>query len=93
MSYEKGRQKYRVKVRADHDFDGEVRPLLFRHEEGPTVRVDRILEIRPAASTKAGGFGTRYTCRCGDKMVYLFREPESLGAGWYAEDIGDWPGA
>ena len=35
-----------VKVRADHTIDGKTRPLLFRGADGPTCRIDRILDTR-----------------------------------------------
>ena len=40
---EANRSKCYVKVRADFDFDGKIRPLLFREENGPTCRIDHIL--------------------------------------------------
>jgi len=61
-----------VKVRADHLLDGSVRPLLFRAEDGPAVRIDRILDVREAPSLKAGGQGVRYTCQIEDRQLYLF---------------------
>ena len=70
-----------VKVRADHELDGMIRPLLFRSEEGETVRIDRILDIRRAAATKAGGQGIRYTCRIGSNQVYLFHDRDI----WFIE--------
>ena len=30
-----------VKVRADFELDGRIRPLLFREEDGPAFRIDR----------------------------------------------------
>lgn len=61
-----------VKVRADFDFDGRIIPLKFRAEDGLPVVIDRILDIRQAPALKAGGQGTRYTCRVGEKLIYLF---------------------
>ena len=51
-----------VKVRADFELDGRIRPLLFREEDGPAFRIDRVLDVRQAASRKAGGQGIRYVC-------------------------------
>ena len=42
-----------VKVRADFELDGRIRPLLFREEDGPAFRIDRVLDVRQAASRKA----------------------------------------
>lgn len=61
-----------VKVRADHLLDGSVRPLLFRAEDGPVVRIDRVLDVREAPSLKAGGQGVRYTCQVASRQLYLF---------------------
>ena len=68
----KNPSKIFVKVRADHLLDGSVRPLLFRAEEGPAVRIDRVLDVREAPSLKAGGQGVRYTCQIEDRQLYLF---------------------
>ena len=38
-----------VKVRADFELDGRIRPLLFREEDGPAYRIDRVLDVRQAA--------------------------------------------
>ncbi len=61
-----------VKVRADHLFDGRVRPLMFREEDGPAVVFDRVEDVREAAALKAGGQGTRYLCRVGEQRIALF---------------------
>ena len=63
-----------VAVRADHRLDGRIRPLMFRTEDGPTVRIDRIVDEREAPSLKAGGQGMRYTCQIGDRLVMLFHD-------------------
>ena len=63
-----------VSVRADHLLNGRIRPLMFRAKDGPVVRIDRILDEREAPSLKAGGQGMRYTCRVGEKQLYLFHD-------------------
>ena len=73
--------KWYVKVRADFCLDGRIVPLKFRTEEGQPVIIDKILDVRPAASLKAGGRGMRYTCRVGDRQVYLFHDHEH----WFLE--------
>ncbi len=74
-------QKKFVKVRADFTLDGQVVPLIFRTEDGPTVRIDRILDIRQAPAMKSGGQGTRYTCRVGERLLYLFHDRTQ----WFVE--------
>ena len=61
-----------VKVRADHLLDGSVRPLMLRAEDGPAIKIDRVLDVREAPSLKAGGQGTRYTCQAELRQFYLF---------------------
>lgn len=63
-------KKY-VKVIAEHDIDGKIRPLVL-YWEGLKLSVDRIIDIRQAASLKAGGQGLRYTCRICGNEVYMF---------------------
>lgn len=63
-----------VKVRADFELDGRIRPLLFREEDGPAFRIDRILDVRQAASRKAGGQGTRYVCEVEGGIAVLFHD-------------------
>lgn len=46
-----------VKVRCDFEFGGRITPLLFRTENGPAVRIDRILDVRPAPVSRLGGQG------------------------------------
>ena len=66
--------KIYVSVRADHLLNGRIRPLMCRAKDGPVVRIDRILDEREAPSLKAGGQGMRYTCRVGEKQLYLFHD-------------------
>ena len=66
--------KIYVSARADHLLNGRIRPLMFRAKDGPVVRIDRILDEREAPSLKAGGQGMRYTCRVGEKQLYLFHD-------------------
>ena len=77
-----GAHKIYVKVRADFDFDGKLRPLLFRTEDGAPQRIDRVLDVRQAASLRAGGQGIRYTCRVGGNQLYLFYEDPY----WFVEE-------
>lgn len=70
------RYKILVKVRADHNTDGSIRPLAFLTPEGEKVLIHKVLDVRQAASLKAGGQGTRYDVRveCGEaeRRMYLF---------------------
>ena len=66
--------KIYVKVRADHLLNGTVRPLMVRAEDGPVIRIDRVLDVRQAASLKAGGQGLRYLCQTQGRELKLFFE-------------------
>lgn len=70
--YRESSHKQFVKVRADFTPDGRIVPLMLRTQDGPVMRIDRILDVRQAASLKAGGQGTRYACRIGERVVMLF---------------------
>ncbi len=44
--------------------DGRIEPLkLQRESDGGIVFIERVLDVRRAASLRAGGQGTRYMCR------------------------------
>lgn len=80
----KNPNKIYVKVRADHLLDGSVRPIKFREEDGPALRIDRVMDVREAPSLKAGGQGIRYTCQVEDRQLYLFYDEPY----WFIEADG-----
>jgi hypothetical protein len=61
-----------VQITAEHNLEGKARPLTIKWEDGRVFNIDRIIDVRQAASLKAGGQGMRYTCRVCGKEVYLF---------------------
>ena len=61
--------------------DGTVKPRRFLWEDGATYQIDRILHITPAASTKVGGRGIRYTVMIEGQEKYIFREDDK----WFME--------
>lgn len=63
------------------DTDGKIIPLSITWEDGRTFEIDRITDIRQAASP-AGGYGIRYTCYFLGQQRYLFREDEGR---WFVE--------
>ncbi len=73
--------KINLKVRAEFDIDGSIRPTSIVWEDGRVFAIDRILDIRRAASLKAGGMGMRYTCRICGKVVNLFNDENH----WFME--------
>ena len=79
MKYKK---KY-VEVTARFDTEGRVFPLKILWEDGSSYFIDKVLDVRPAASLKAGGAGIRYTCRINRQEKYLFLEENR----WFVEEI------
>lgn len=65
--------KHFVEVKAVFDIDGNIMPVSIKYEE-MELEIDRIKDIRPAASLKSGGAGIRYTCMIQGKPTYLFLE-------------------
>ena len=66
--------KIDIEVNADFTLDGTIRPKYIRWEDGRTFAIDRILDVRRAASLKAGGVGMRYICKICGKQVALWNE-------------------
>ena len=74
-------RKVYVEVAAVFTTDGQVMPRQIRWEDGTVFPVDRVLDIRQAAATKAGGCGLRYTIRIRGKQTYLFLDEDR----WFVE--------
>ncbi|MGN0453137.1 MAG: hypothetical protein ACI4GZ_04975 [Ruminococcus sp.] len=66
--------KQYVSVTARFDADGNLLPITIHWQDGRNFNIDRILDIRYAASLKAGGAGIRYSCRIAGQDKYLFLE-------------------
>lgn len=66
--------KIYVTVKAIFYPEGLLKPVSLIWEDGREYMVDKVLDIRRAASLKAGGLGIRYTCRIANKETYLFFE-------------------
>lgn len=71
-----------VEVVAKFDLDGRILPLVVKIEDDK-FEVDRITDIRPAASLKSGGAGIRYTCNIMGRQTYLFLEENK----WFIEHL------
>lgn len=61
-----------VEVTAKHGVDGAVRPINLKWVDGKVFEIDRLIDVRRAASLRGGGLGIRYTCKIMGKQVYLF---------------------
>ena len=70
-----------VKVVAEFSPEGAVMPLSVEWEDGRRFDVDKLLDVRRAAATKAGGQGMRYTVRIGGHETYLFEDD----GRWFVE--------
>ena len=66
--------KINLEVNADFDLVGNIRPRAIKWGDGRIYEIDRVLDVRRAASLKAGGVGIRYICRIRGKEVRLFNE-------------------
>ena len=51
---------------------GDVEPISIIWSDGQKFNIDKIIDVRPKASTKGGGMGLRYTVRIKGKEKYLF---------------------
>ncbi len=70
-----------VRVRAEFDTDGNVIPTQIIWKDERVFSIDRVLDVRRCASTKAGGVGTRYTVRIEGREKYLYYEDPR----WFVE--------
>ena len=73
-----------VRVLAEFSEDGAITPVRL-YWEGVPFDIDRVLDVRPAASLKHGGQGDRYTIRIRGQIRYLFLE-----RGVITEGLGRW---
>ena len=73
--------KQYISVTATFDRDGNILPLYINWEDGRRFEIDRVTDVRYAASLKAGGAGIRYTCRIKNHEKYIFLEENR----WFVE--------
>ena len=64
--------------------DGQLVPLSFIWEDGISYEIDKIIDVRRAASLKAGGVGLRYTVRIRGQERFLFLE-DGIVCRWFME--------
>ena len=70
-----------VAVEACFTADGALLPTAVIWEDNTRYEIERVLDVHPAASLKAGGAGLRYTVRIGRTETYLFLEETR----WFVE--------
>ncbi|MPM12000.1 hypothetical protein SDC9_58351 [bioreactor metagenome] len=73
-----------VSVFAMFDTEGKLSPVSFVWEDGTKYMIDKVLDVRRAASLKAGGAGVRYTCMVCGRQTYLYLEEDR----WFMERRG-----
>ncbi|MBC3897999.1 hypothetical protein GH811_00030 [Acetobacterium malicum] len=69
-----------VSVTAKFDQNG-ITPLKIFWSDGRVFDIDRVTDVRPAASIVVGGLGIRYKCKIGGKERLLFYEQPR----WFVE--------
>lgn len=69
-----------LEVTAKFDNTGRIIPLSFIWADRK-INIDKVSDMRPAASLKQGGQGMRYTCRTGNTVYYLFCDEQR----WFLE--------
>lgn len=61
--------------------DGRKLPLTVIWEDGKQYAIDKVIDMRRAASLKAGGQGMRYLCRIQGHETFLWLEDDK----WFVE--------
>lgn len=77
--------KVYVSVQAEFDPDGQVMPKSILWTDDRVYEIDRVLDMRRAASRKVGGHGILYLVRIQGKITNLFREEDR----WFVEAKGE----
>ena len=74
--------KVYVSVIAEFSKEGQLLPKKFVWEDGRVYEVEKVKEVRRAASLRAGGVGLRYTCLIQGQEKHLFYEDQNR---WFME--------
>ena len=75
--------KIYVNVMAEFTKDGRLLPKSFMWKDGHTYEIQKVTDIRRAASLKAGGVGIHYTCIVDGQESHLYYEDNNL---WFMEE-------
>jgi hypothetical protein len=70
-----------VEVIAKFTREGQKIPLTINWEDGRRFDIDKVVDMRRAASLKAGGQGMRYLCKIKGHETYLWLEEDK----WFVE--------
>lgn len=74
--------KIYVDVNALFSKEGRLYPISLVWQDGHIYKIQKILDVRRAASLKAGGTGMRYTCIIDGRESHLFYEDNNM---WFVE--------
>ena len=74
--------KVYVDVTVEFSKEGVLTPKSFIWKDGKVYEIQRVKDMRRAASMKAGGVGMRYTCVVDGRESYLYYEDNNL---WFVE--------
>ena len=74
--------KVYVDVRATFSKEGRLTPTSIIWKDGTEYEIQRVKEVRRAASLKAGGAGLRYTCIISGRESHLYYEDNNM---WFVE--------
>ncbi len=66
--------KIDLTVNARHHNDGRITPISIVWSDGRVFEIDKVLDVRRAASIKVGGVGIGYRCKIRGKEVDVFDE-------------------
>ena len=78
-------KKVAVIMGSDSDLPIGEKGIAVLKEDGRRFEVDRLLDVRRAAATRAGGQGMRYTVRIMGRETYLFEDDDR----WFVEAKGN----
>ena len=77
-----GDDKVYVDVTARFTKDGRLIPVNMIWKDGHIYEIQKVTDVRRAASLKAGGVGLRYTCLIDGRTSHIFYEDNNL---WFVE--------
>ena len=75
--------KVYVSVTAEFTKEGKLVPKSFVWKNGHVYDIQKVTDVRRAASLRAGGAGLRYTCIVDGRESHLFYEENNL---WFVEE-------
>lgn len=78
-----GYKKQYVAVDTTITADGKMIPRTIHYDSYHSYEIDKVLEMRRAASLKVGGNGIRYTVRILNKQTYLYFDDGEFK--WFVE--------